>query len=585
MEEKVIRVTAFDGDASVVRKNTGLAHDENVTRIFGLDLGTTNSAISIVTEGITPTAIKLETGRYTMPSCVMWEGGRFVIGDRAYKLRAQPNVIYSVKRLMQTPGAQVHLVDGNDSITLSPAEVSAEILKGLIRLTGGVYGEVKDVIVTVPAYFNQIGKDNTRRACEIAGLNLIALENEPSAAVLQYDFKTESNGTEDIVVYDFGGGTFDVTLARISDNSGMSEMASMFGMDYDGDGGGKTIEPLSISGDPRLGGDDVDYALFKILCGKLGIRSESVPAMYRKQCLLRLEQMKKSGTVGLQYSFSFNTELMTGEKVEEDVMIGMDDFIEALRPSYLKTKQITDSVLASVQNNVKKIVLVGGSTKSQLLQAMLKNDYPDLEINTAFDPDLSVTRGAAIKGKILKYGDTNIHVFDILPIAIGIVEDGLVVPVIEKNTSLPVVKSLNFTTTSDYQKEVAVKLYQGNSSYVEECVSLGSIIIDGIKEKKAGKPVLSVKLSITADSLMTCEAVIDGVKKEIKLNLSGDHAAEQRELSRDEKQVIRWRARAKEIGGEAGRVLDGMLDQYPESVTREQIIAYIKEHCKMVRAE
>lgn len=579
--EMVAKIDAFGSDKSTIQKNSELAEDASVTRVFGIDLGTTNSAISIVKEGVTPIAIALTNGRYTMPSCVMWKDGKFIVGDEAYVNRAQPNVIYSVKRMMQTPGAVVNLVDGPASITCTPTQISAEILKGLIAQTDGMYGEIKDVVVTVPAYFTQIGKDNTRKACELAGLNLIALENEPSAAALQYDLSPDADSSEDILIYDLGGGTFDVTLVRVTDNKGMSEMAAMFGMDCEGDDSGRTIEALSINGDPRLGGDDIDYEMFKIVCNKIGIPSESVSMPYRKQCILRLEQMKKSGVTNRQYHFNFNTVLVTGQEINTVAQIDENDFAKALEPSYQKTKKITEDILRSVPSSVKKMILVGGSTKIELLVRMLKRDFPDFEINNAFDPDLSVTRGAAIKGKILKYGDSNIHVFDILPISIGALEDEFVSPLIAKNTVLPTVKTLAFTTTRDNQTSVALKLYQGDSRYPEECVSLGELEITGIKEQPAGVPMLVVNISVSADSLMTCTADIEGFRKEIKLNLSGDAENIQHELSRDEKQILRWRSRARALGGKLEVELNSMLDQYPEHVTREQIVAFIREHCKM----
>lgn len=582
----VHKLTAFDEDAtassnSSVLQNDTLADNLDVTRVFGIDLGTTNSAISIVKQGITPEAIKLLDGKYTMPSCLMWHDGAFVAGWEAYTNRAKPNVIYSVKRMMQTPGAIVRLVDGEASITMSPPEVSAEILRGLVAQTGGVYGEIKDVIVTVPAYFNQIGRDNTRKACELAGLHLIALENEPSAAAIQYDINPETGTSEDILIFDFGGGTFDVTLARITDNSSMVEAARMFGLYYNGGETGKTVEPLAIGGDPHLGGDDIDIDLFKILCRKIGIDPKKISIQYTKQCLLRLEQLKKKGVTDTAYIFKFNTVLTDGMEINKDIMITEEDFVNALLPSYNRMKKITNEVLDSVPNDVRKIILVGGSTKSPLLVRLLKRDYGSYEINNAFDPDLSVTRGAAIKGKILKYGNSNIHVFDILPIDIGVLEHGEVVPLIERNTSLPTVKEVSFTTTIDNQTSVAMKLFQGNSVYPEECVSLGELVIDGIAKREAGKPRLVAKICISADSLMTCIASIDGKSKEIKLNLSGDTESMQRGLTRDEKQMVRWRARARALGGDAGSELNMMLDRYPIEVTREQIIDFIKENCRL----
>ena len=176
------------------------------TAAFGIDLGTTNSAISVIPKGTAPLIIPLRNGKTTLPSCVLWTGepGEFIVGTEAYEKRYYPNCIYSVKRLMQTPDAIVTLEKDGKKLQMTPAEVSAEILKALVKETNGYYGDIKDVVITVPAKFNEIGRSNTRKAAELAGLNLLGIIAEPTAASMCYELTPEDNGSREILVYDLG---------------------------------------------------------------------------------------------------------------------------------------------------------------------------------------------------------------------------------------------------------------------------------------------------------------------------------------------------------------------------------------------
>lgn len=572
-----------DEATSVIAQREDLASNEAVSNVFGIDLGTTNSAISIVKVG-EPEIITLASGKKTIPSCVMWKDGEFIVGDEAYNNRSLPNVQYSVKRLMEDAHATVTFTDGDKSITMTPAEVSAEILKGIIKATNGIYGNIHDVVVTVPAYFNDIGKRNTMKACELAGLNLIALENEPSAAALEYDLPADKS-SEDIIIYDLGGGTFDVTLARIiKTTTSDSDALDIYGFDnvVKGNSTSKIIKPIALGGDGRLGGDDIDMELLRIVLGKLGITEDQLSERDIKSFTHRLEQLKKAG-VNQTYESTFTTTLLNGTELNKTIYIEPDDFVQSVIPIYERTKKELDRVLAESPNTASKILLVGGSTKNPIIQDMLRRDYSTFEISSVLNPDLVVSTGASVKGRILKYGDSSISSFDILPMTIGILESSTVYPVIEKNTELPVSNTQDFTTTYDNQEEMRVAIYQGNSIYKDECVYLGDLILTDIPKEKAGVPKLVITLTITANSVLMCEATINGIKKTLQLNLtsSNDKAPETKTYTREEKQVIRWREFARTLGGDNGAKLTEMLDQYPVTVSADQI----KEFIRSVRKE
>lgn len=571
------KIQLFDNDenASVTAKRADIAADDSIKNVFGIDLGTTNSVISIVKKGA-PEVITLNSGKKTFPSCVMWKDGEFYIGDDAYRNKGLPNVIYSVKRLMEDPSATVTFKDGDKELTMTPTEVSSEILKGIVKATDGMYGEVHDVVVTVPAYFNDIGKRNTMKACELAGLNLIALENEPSAAALEYDLP-EGVVSEDVIVYDLGGGTFDVTLANIMKVSS-SDADDIYGFGDSSEVGSssKIIKPIAIGGDAKLGGDDIDNELFKIVARKIKLDPDSVTDIDTKKITSKLERLKKAG-VDQTYEMEFKATLKDGTYVDTKVFVTPEDFVDSCEPIYRRTRKVLNKVLAERPNSASKILLVGGSTKNPIIQDFLHRDYSTFEISSALNPDLVVSTGASVKGRIIKYGDSSISSFDILPITIGILDgETMVTPVIKKNEELPVSHAAKFTTEIDNQEYMRVSIYQGNSTFKDECVHLGDLMIDGIPKAKAGEPVLVVNLTITANNVLTCEATINGETKSLSLNLNNADTTVAHEHTKEEKKLLRWREFARTLGGDAGKKLNEMLDGYPDSYSEKEIKDYIR---------
>ena len=566
------KVEVQDTSTNITEMKRGASHSD--TRpVFGIDLGTTNSAISVCKTGNAPVTAKLLNEKFTMPSCVMWKHGEFIVGAEAYERRDLPNVIYSVKRLMQDSNAVVTLADGNDTGVFTPAEISAEILKGLVKETSGFFGEVKDVVVTVPAYFNQIGRDNTREACLLAGLNPIAVVNEPTASSLCYDLDASDALTKDVIVYDLGGGTFDVTIEQITAAvDGSDEDDDIYDLDLATVKSDKTITVHAVGGDAQLGGDDIDLKLREIILRKLkaaGVNVDNFTDAYMERLLLRAENIKKSDTGSESFTFGISAIGKDGREMKGSITLDSSDVQEAVKFVYDKTKKILKQVMRSVPTTADTIVLVGGSTKNYYLQQLLVQDFPDMKINNALDPDLSVSNGAALFGKVVKFGDANCKVFDIIPLTIGILEDGCVTPLIPRGSSLPTAADAMFTTVVDNQTNLDVELFQGNSTYPEECVSLGKLAITGIEPRPAGDANLGISISITADNVLSCKARVDGIIKELKLSLAGEAKAVQ--LTRAQKNVINWKALAK-----------GRKD---EAELLKKIEEYAKTEDKSLRAE
>ena len=572
--------------ASVIMDKSDLAKklQNRVEPAFGIDLGTTNSAISVIINNNKPEPIVLTSGKKTMPSCVLWNGNKqgFVVGEEAYKRINEVNhCVYSIKRHMEDPNYIRTFSYGGEEITMTPAEISAEILKALVKQTGGMYGEIHDVIVTVPAYFNTTGREATIKACELAGLNLLGLLVEPSAASLT--FGLDDGTAKNILVYDLGGGTFDISLIRLSStNKNEDNFDDIYGFDDEADDTSENSDfemhykVIDTNGDSHLGGDDYDLAMYFIVEERLkekGVKVELLSDSFKAGMIRRLEMYKKTD-IRSNYQINVNTILddATGTEIRESVMIGPNDFANALAPTYNQTVKLLKDLINQYESlyPVSDIVLVGGSTKSEILRENLKRDFADYRINCNQEPDLSVSLGAAIAAKVNKFGDKNIKIFDALSLAISVKEGNTLVPIIPKASELPAVGRKCYTTVVDNQKTINVELYQGNTKIPEEAAYLGNITITGITPKPAGEPDISVDVSVDVNGILRCKTVVDSFSKDITLELKSD--APQKTLSREEKRVIKWRNGINVIKNKARREeLERMLEQYPKYVDAKTI--------------
>lgn len=579
----------------VTKQMQEVVKSSDATAAFGIDLGTTNSAIALVPSGTAPVIIPLEHGN-TLPSCVMWNGGdSFTVGKEAYEKRYDPSVIYSVKRFMQETDKVIQLKRGNDVKNMTPAEVSAEILKALVKQTGGVYGEIKDVVITVPAKFNEIGRQHTREACELAGLNLLGIIAEPTAASMCYELKPEEGNVKDILIYDLGGGTFDVSLVRISLGSDMSKIDDLYGVPKNlrEVSTGKVIKAIGGDGDTHLGGDDVDRHTYEIVKKQLEdkfVDTNRISIEEESRIILLLESIKKLGIDGQTV---LPITLDKGKDTEEvvEAIVTHNTLVEGLRPTYEKTRKIIESVRKSNKTNANMIILVGGSTKSAILKELLHEDYPTFIINDAFPQDEAVALGAGIHSRFLKFKDNNISIFDSLIDSIGIVAADRVLPVIGKGSTFPVSRSKMFTNTLDNQKSIRVTIAQGNSSLIEECCVLGELVIDDLPLVPEGKLNIEIILSINVQGLLICKVSIresdslDGpITRELKLALNSKIESP-KTFSREERLILRWKTLAKRKGGSFGKRLLQLIDAYPGSVTQEEIMTFIREGTELNAGE
>lgn len=573
--------------------------------VVGIDLGTTNSAISVIKQGNRPEIIKV-ANRVTMPSVVEWHHGEFIVGMEAYNHREQPNVCYSIKSHMQDPNYKFTFVDGNDTLTMTASEISAEILKGLIQKADKMYGNIEEAVITVPARFNILGTKATIEAARLAGIKVLKIICEPTSAALTIDVSKLKSKVTDLLVYDLGGGTFDISAIRITkmneNNSGKNLLFDTIWKDEDrscdisdNENNGTIITVLNTDGDPHLGGDDLDKEVLAIFLQKViakhpNLTKDSFTDEYLEKTLLTLESIKKQVLAERSdsiFNIDINTVLKNKFEFKDTVVLCRADYVKATEVIYNKTKEKLLNVLKETkQFNPQSILFVGGSTKNLILQDFLRRDFPKLALDSSLNPDESVALGAGIQSKLCKYGDVNFRVFDILSQGIGIQDDDFVNVVIEKATTLPAVKRLVFTTMKDYQEEVRVAIYQGDSKYINENVYLGDIIIDDIKPALKGEPVLAITLTVDVNSVLTITAEIDGVKKELVLELTGIQQKPAKKESAHSKVMQRWKHALSGMSGTAyAEQLKPLIEQAESELTsdlRVSISNIIEQHADAI---
>lgn len=568
-------------------KLQAFGENAEVKPAFGIDLGTTNSCISVLKSGKIPTIIPINGVKTTLPSCVMWKGGdKFIVGEEAYAKKYKSNVASSVKRIIGT-NEKVVLEYGGKKLELTPEEISAKVLRELADRASKTYGKVEDVVITVPAYFNNSQIEATRKAGEIAGLNVLKTFREPTSAALTYLIDDLNKPEVTVLVYDLGGGTFDISLLRIAKTQDTSKIDELYGFDSDAvedNSGAITLTVIKTDGDSKLGGDDIDNALLEIVMTKLkeaGYETKYIPVEQAKEIKHNLEQFKKNSNSIIEMPLDFKLNDKVGSHLKHVVRITPEDFYNATKVVYDKTKVCMDRALNGVAlNTIDAILLVGGSTKSQLIKSFLAHDFGNVFISDALNPDESVSLGAAIEAKRVKYGDSNMCVYDVIPLSVGVYADGIVNKIIAKNQVVPCVASRWFATTVDDQEEISLDFYQGNSPLKEECTYIGTLPITGIPKKKAGEVTILVTMRINADGVLKCTAKIGEIVKSIELvNLftGKDEAKINPSPKGNAKKLTRWRNLAKKLSEDNEKKLNEMLERYSTDGDNEtEIVDFIR---------
>ena len=554
-----------------------------MAKTVGIDLGTTNSVVAVM-EGGEPTVIANAEGGRTTPSVVAFtRSGERLVGTLARRQAAvnPHNTIYSIKRFMgrllsevtteakQVPYKVVAGKDGRVEVDVAgerhtPEQISAMVLQKLKTDAEAYLGEkVTDAVITVPAYFNDAQRQATKNAGQIAGLNVLRIINEPTAASLAYGLEKKEN--EKILVFDLGGGTFDVSILEVGEG---------------------VFEVKSTNGDTHLGGDDYDRRVVDWLADEFK-RDQGIDLRGDPQALQRLTEASEKAKIELsqrqetQVNLPFITADASGPK-HLDIALSRSKFEQLTEDLSARCRKPFQDALADAHMSVSdldEVILVGGSTRMPVIQALVK-ELTGKDANRGVNPDEVVAVGAAIQAGVLKGEVKDVLLLDVTPLSLGIMTEGEVnTKLIDRNTTIPTAKSQVFSTASDAQPSVEIVVLQGERPMARDNRILGTFTLDGIPPAPRGVPQIEVTFDIDANGILNVTAHDRGTNKQNKVTITGSTTLNKDEVERMVKEAesnaeddrrkaeaIETKNRAEHLAFQAEKALKDAGDKVPSDL-------------------